>query len=160
MFDCAHWLASGDVDVDAFPIRHFVSRGFECISCQSFSKNMGLYNERAGLVSICTKSSKSAAAKSQLEIIVRHMYSNPPAHGARIAGHVLSSLGNEWRRELASVTGRIISMRAGVAERVYPHWYGLAIGITLRSSKGCFASLALMLTEQCYDQRSPYLHVE
>ena len=120
MFDCAYQgFASGDVDVDAFPIRHFVSRGFECISCQSFSKNMGLYNERAGLVSICTKSSKSAAAaKSQLEIIVRHMYSNPPAHGARIAGHVLSSLGDEWRRELASVTGRIISMRQALQKEL------------------------------------------
>ena len=80
---------------------------------------MGLYNERAGLVSICTKSSKSAAAaKSQLEIIVRHMYSNPPAHGARIAGHVLSSLGDEWRRELASVTGRIISMREALQKEL------------------------------------------
>ena len=53
--------------------------------CQSFSKNMGLYNERAGCVSFVTKTPEAEAAiKSQLAIIVRHMYSNPPAHGAQV----------------------------------------------------------------------------
>ena len=79
-------FATGDLDEDAFPIRHFCgSEGFEAIVCQSFSKNMGLYNERAGCVSFVTKTPEAAAAiKSQLAIIVRHMYSNPPAHGAQV----------------------------------------------------------------------------
>lgn len=160
MFDCAYQgFATGDVDADAFPIRHFVSRGFECISCQSFSKNMGLYNERAGLVSYCTKDSKSAAAaKSQLEIIVRHMYSNPPAHGAWIAGHVLSNLGAEWRRELAAVTGRIISMREALQKEL------IRIGtpggwnhITKQQGMFCFSGLNKAQSEAMINQHHIYM---
>ena len=160
MFDCAYQgFATGDVDVDAFPIRHFVSRGFECISCQSFSKNMGLYNERAGLVSYCTKDSNSAAAaKSQLEIIVRHMYSNPPAHGAWIAGHVLSKLGSEWRRELAAVTGRIIAMREALQKEL------IKIGtpgswdhITKQQGMFCFSGLNKDQSEAMINQHHIYM---
>ena len=65
--------------------------------CQSFSKNMGLYNERAGCVSFVARSAEAAAAiKSQLAIIVRHMYSNPPAHGAQVGPGVMWWDGFDW----------------------------------------------------------------
>ncbi|CAJ0764327.1 10044_t:CDS:2, partial [Entrophospora sp. SA101] len=59
---------------------------------QSFAKNMGLYGERAGAFSIISESSKEKAAiDSQLKILIRAMYSNPPIHGARIASYVLNN---------------------------------------------------------------------
>ncbi|KAM9911246.1 hypothetical protein OXX69_003706, partial [Metschnikowia pulcherrima] len=49
--------------------------------CQSFAKNMGLYGERTGSISIVTESShQSGAIESQLKKLIRPMYSNPPIH--------------------------------------------------------------------------------
>lgn len=41
------------------------------------------------------------------------MYSNPPAHGARLAAKILTNptLYNEWLQELTMVSKRIIDMR-------------------------------------------------
>ncbi len=39
-------FASGDVDKDAEATRYIISRGFETLVCQSFSKNFGLYSAR------------------------------------------------------------------------------------------------------------------
>ncbi|KAJ3484183.1 hypothetical protein NLG97_g7119 [Lecanicillium saksenae] len=49
-FDCAYQgFASGDLDEDAWAVRHFIERGtMEIFVAQSFSKNMGLYGERVG----------------------------------------------------------------------------------------------------------------
>jgi aspartate aminotransferase len=45
-FDAAYQgLASGDLWEDAWPVRHFVNRGFEIFIAQTFSKNMGLYGK-------------------------------------------------------------------------------------------------------------------
>jgi hypothetical protein len=45
-FDSAYQgFSSGDLEEDAWPVRHFVDRGFEMLIAQSFSKNMGLYGE-------------------------------------------------------------------------------------------------------------------
>lgn len=58
---------------------------------QSFAKNFGLYGERVGTLSVLTRSaSERAAVESQLKIIIRPMYSNPPINGARIVQTVLS----------------------------------------------------------------------
>ena len=53
---------------------------------QSYSKNFGLYGERIGALSVTTNDGPEVAAaiQSQLKLIVRPMYSNPPTHGARI----------------------------------------------------------------------------
>ena len=43
-FDMAYQgFASGDIDVDAFALRHFVEDGQQVLLAQSFAKNMGLY---------------------------------------------------------------------------------------------------------------------
>lgn len=53
---------------------------------------MGLYGERVGLFSLTTNSQEEKArVDSQIKIIVRPMYSNPPIHGPRIAGTILGN---------------------------------------------------------------------
>jgi len=44
--------ASGDLGIDAAPVRLFESKGLEMMIAQSYSKNFGLYGERVGALSI------------------------------------------------------------------------------------------------------------
>lgn len=45
-------FASGSLDSDAQSVRMFVADGGECLIAQSFAKNMGLYGERIGALTI------------------------------------------------------------------------------------------------------------
>eukprot|EP00730_Choanoeca_flexa_P010617 TRINITY_DN1912_c0_g1_i1.p1 TRINITY_DN1912_c0_g1~~TRINITY_DN1912_c0_g1_i1.p1 ORF type:complete len:429 (+),score=86.66 TRINITY_DN1912_c0_g1_i1:79-1365(+) len=116
LFDMAYQgFASGDSDRDAWALRYFVDQGFQPVLTQSFSKNMGLYGERVGLLSVVTDSPEEAAAvESQIKIIIRPMYSNPPIHGARVAAKVMSdpALNDEWLVELKGMADRINTMRS------------------------------------------------
>lgn len=85
-------FASGSPDKDAFAVRHFVNDGHKIALAQSFAKNLGLYGERIGNISfLCDSAEEAARVDSQVKIIVRPMYSNPPAHGARLASTVLTN---------------------------------------------------------------------
>lgn len=82
--------------------------------CQSFAKNMGLYGERTGSVSIITESAEhSKAVESQLKKLIRPIYSNPPIHGLRIVETIFANqnLFDEWLRDLDSVVGRLNVVR-------------------------------------------------
>lgn len=114
-FDSAYQgFASGDLEADAWAVRYFIEQGFELFVAQSFAKNFGLYNERAGTLSVVTSDKKTAAAVlSQLKLVARPAYSNPPAHGARIVSRVLNdkTMTGEWHEELRGMSGRIQKMR-------------------------------------------------
>ena len=51
---------------------------------------------------------------SQLKILVRPLYSNPPIHGARLAAEILNTpaLYEQWLGEVKGMADRIIKMRA------------------------------------------------
>lgn len=114
-FDSAYQgFASGSLDADAQPVRMFVADGGELLVAQSYAKNMGLYGERVGALSIVCKSADVASkVESQLKLVIRPMYSNPPIHGASIVATVLKdqALYEEWTIELKAMADRIISMR-------------------------------------------------
>ena len=118
-FDMAYQgFASGSTDRDAFAVRHFVSQGHQVALSQSFAKNMGLYGERVGAFSLTVADAEEKArVDSQLKIVIRPMYSNPPLHGARIASTILGTpeLSSQWETEVKGMAERIISMR----ERLY-----------------------------------------
>jgi len=114
-FDMAYQgFASGSTTKDAFAPRYFVSQGHQIALAQSFAKNMGLYGERVGAFSLTTLNpEEKARVDSQLKIIIRPMYSNPPLHGARIANTILSNpnLYTQWESEVKGMANRIIGMR-------------------------------------------------
>lgn len=114
-FDMAYQgFASGKTDRDAFAVRHFVAEGHQIALAQSFAKNMGLYGERVGAFSLTTADGEEKGrVDSQLKIIIRPMYSNPPLHGARIANAILSDgqLYGEWEADVSTMASRIITMR-------------------------------------------------
>jgi aspartate aminotransferase, mitochondrial len=85
------YIFTGDIDKDASAVRMFLKDGHQIALSQSYAKNMGLYGERAGAFSlICSSKEEAAATMSQLKIIIRPMYSNPPVTGARIAVEILT----------------------------------------------------------------------
>lgn len=114
-FDSAYQgFASGDPIRDAFAVRYFVSRGFELLCAQSYAKNFGLYSARVGNLTIVQKdAATSAAVLSQITLIIRAMYSTPPAFGSQIVGTVLndSTLRAEWMDCIKIMSSRIIDMR-------------------------------------------------
>ncbi|XP_073108856.1 aspartate aminotransferase, cytoplasmic isoform X2 [Elaeis guineensis] len=90
-FDSAYQgFASGSLDADAQSVRMFVADGGECLMAQSYAKNMGLYGERVGALSIvCRSADVAVRVESQLKLVIRPMYSNPPIHGASIVAAIL-----------------------------------------------------------------------
>lgn len=115
LFDSAYQgFASGDPSRDAFAIRHFIEQGHKPLICQSFAKNFGLYGERIGALHIVGESvEEKERLLSQLLIIVRPMYSNPPISGARLVAEILNdpALAAEWHTEVKLMADRIIQMR-------------------------------------------------
>lgn len=68
-----------------------------------------------GAFSICCESAEEKKrVDSQVKILVRPLYSNPPVHGARIAAEILNNpeLNQQWLEEVKGMADRIISMRA------------------------------------------------
>ncbi|KAH8254201.1 hypothetical protein KR032_008859, partial [Drosophila birchii] len=122
LFDSAYQgFASGDPDRDAWAVRHFVERGFELFTCQSFAKNFGLYCERAGNLTVVQKhGATKAAVHSQLTLLIRGMYSNPPAYGARIVSKVLNTpaLRQEWMQSIQTMSSRIREMRKALRDKL------------------------------------------
>ncbi|CDR00940.1 unnamed protein product [Oncorhynchus mykiss] len=92
-FDMAYQgFASGDIDRDAWAVRHFIEQGHKIVLSQSFAKNMGLYGERVGgFTVVCNDAEEAKRVESQLKILIRPMYSNPPMNGARIAATILNT---------------------------------------------------------------------
>lgn len=114
-FDSAYQgFASGNLDADAQSVRMFVADGGECLAAQSYAKNMGLYGERVGALSIvCKDSDVASKVESQLKLVIRPMYSNPPIHGASIVATILEDrkMYDEWTVELKAMADRIINIR-------------------------------------------------
>jgi aspartate aminotransferase len=57
---------------------------------------------------------------SQLKILIRPLYSNPPVHGARIASKILNQqdLRTLWLKELKHMADRIITMRQQLVDNL------------------------------------------
>ncbi|EGD90926.1 hypothetical protein H112_01509 [Trichophyton rubrum D6] len=121
-FDMAYQgFASGDIHRDAFALRYFAEQDMPLLLCQSFAKNMGLYGERVGAFSVaCASPEEKKRVDSQIKILVRPLYSNPPVHGARIASAIMNDpqLNAQWLVELKGMADRIIEMRALLKENL------------------------------------------
>lgn len=75
---------------------------------------MGLYGERVGGFHIIADNPDvGKKMMSQLKVLVRPMYSNPPQHGARIVVEVLGdkTLKSIWLGEVKLMAERIINVR-------------------------------------------------
>ncbi|MFL2502088.1 MAG: aromatic amino acid transaminase, partial [Luminiphilus sp.] len=114
MIDFAYQGMGAGLDEDAAGIRTVLERVPEMIIAVSSSKNIGLYRERAGAVVFVGGDARAAEAMaSQAVSAARRVYSMPPAHGALLAGRVLSSpaLKSSWQTELGQICELINGLR-------------------------------------------------
>jgi aromatic-amino-acid transaminase len=99
---------------DGAVIGKFVAAGLNIFVSTSFSKSFSLYGERVGALSVVA-SDKDEAARvlSQLKIVIRTNYSNPPTHGGAVVAAVLNNpeLRALWEKELGEMRVRIKAMR-------------------------------------------------
>lgn len=99
---------------DAFIVRHLAARVPEMIVSNSCSKNFGLYRDRVGSLSVLAADKASRdVVNSQINNVVRTIYSVPPDHGAVVVAMILGDpeLKAAWRVELAEMRGRLREMR-------------------------------------------------
>lgn len=99
---------------DAFIVRHLADRVPEMVVSSSCSKNFGLYRDRVGTLSLLAADKASRdVVYSQLNNIVRTIYSVPPDHGAVVVSMILNDpeLKVAWRVELAEMRSRLREMR-------------------------------------------------
>ena len=99
---------------DAFIIRHLSDRVPEMIVSSSCSKNFGLYRDRVGTLSLLAASKTAKdVVYSQVNNVVRTIYSVPPDHGAVVVATILNDpdLKVAWRVELAEMRSRLREMR-------------------------------------------------
>ena len=99
---------------DGAVIGKFVAAGLNIFVSTSFSKSFSLYGERVGALSVVANDKEEAArVLSQLKIVIRTNYSNPPTHGGAVVAAVLNNpeLRALWEKELAEMRVRIKEMR-------------------------------------------------
>lgn len=112
--DMAYQGFARDLDEDAFVIRHLAAQVPEMIVCSSCSKNFGLYRDRVGALSIMAEDATVAdTVFSQVNNVVRTIYSMPPDHGAAVVRTILEddTLRATWTAELAEMRERLTEMR-------------------------------------------------
>ena len=106
---------------DGAAVQKFVAAGLNFLVSTSFSKSFSLYGERVGALSVLCQSKEEAdRVLSQLKIMIRTNYSNPPTHGGAVVAAVLGNpeLRALWEKELASMRERIKQMRTLLVEKL------------------------------------------
>ncbi|TAG28079.1 MAG: aspartate/tyrosine/aromatic aminotransferase [Burkholderiales bacterium] len=106
---------------DGAVIGKFVAAGLNFFVSTSFSKSFSLYGERVGALSVaCASKEECDRVLSQLKIMIRTNYSNPPTHGGTVCAMVLNTpeLRAMWEGELAEMRVRIKAMRSSFVEKL------------------------------------------
>lgn len=143
--DMAYQGFATSLNDDAFLVRHLASLVPEMIVANSCSKNFGLYRDRVGSLSVLAADEASRdVIHSQVNNVVRTIYSVPPDHGAVVVSTILNDpeLKAAWRVELAEMRGRLREMRVllhdALLERVPDHDFSHLV-----RAKGMFCFLGV-----------------
>ncbi len=118
LIDLAYQGLGRGLEEDAAGLRSVLDACDEVIVAQSCDKNFGVYRDRVGCLFIKTGSVEaSGVAMAHVLQIAREMWSMPPDHGAAVVRTVLEdeALTADWREELDTMRGRILSLRARLA---------------------------------------------
>lgn len=113
--DMAYQGFGDGIAEDGAVVAQFLDAGLDFFIATSFSKSFSLYGERVGALSVvCASKEEMTRVLSQLKIVIRTNYSNPPTHGAQIVATVLTTpaLRSMWEEELAGMRVRIKEMRS------------------------------------------------
>lgn len=160
-FDIAYQGFGDGLDEDCFALREVLKSDVDFLVSNSFSKNVALYGQRLGGLSVrCGSVETASNVKGALKTLIRRSYSCPPTHGSQIVETLLADpqLQQLWADELATMRQRIKQMRASLSA-------GLGQGGTtldytrIRDQKGMFSytGLAEHQVGQLRQQYSIYL---
>jgi aromatic-amino-acid transaminase len=119
--DMAYQGFGAGIAEDGAVIGQFMAAGINIFVSTSFSKSFSLYGERVGALSVACESQEEAGrVLSQLKIVIRTNYSNPPTHGAQVVATVLTTpaLRTMWEEELAGMRVRIKEMRVALQAKL------------------------------------------
>lgn len=112
-------FASGSLEKDSWIIKYLYSLNMEFITCQSFSKNLGLYSERLGACHIITQDATNVPTiKANLLSIFRHENSFAPTFGARLCNIVNLTYKSQWYQDLQDCHQRLINIRQEIYNRL------------------------------------------
>jgi len=117
--DMAYQGYGDSLEEDAYAVRAFAAAGLSFFVANSFSKNMSLYGERCGGLSVvCPDAAQAANVLGQMKATIRRNYSNPPFHGGQLVARVLSDpeLRAKWEGEVTAMRHRIQAMRKSLHE--------------------------------------------
>ncbi|SBT31872.1 aspartate aminotransferase mitochondrial precursor [Plasmodium ovale wallikeri] len=122
IFDIAY-QGFGNVDLykDVSLIRRLQDIGISFAVCQSFSKNMSMYGERAGALHIVCKDKKERKKIfNNLRVITRKFYSSPTIHTNRIICELLQNekLKSDWINDLKELYERVHKIRCLFFEKL------------------------------------------
>ena len=112
--DMAYQGFGHGIQEDGAVVGKFVAAGLNIFVSTSFSKSFSLYGERVGALSVVASNKEEAdRVLSQLKIVIRTNYSNPPTHGGAVVAAVLGNpeLRALWEKELGEMRVRIKAMR-------------------------------------------------
>jgi aspartate/tyrosine/aromatic aminotransferase len=111
----------------------------------SCSKNFGLYRDRVGTLSILAKDRVSRdIVDSQINNVVRTIYSVPPDHGAAVVSLILNddNMRREWVAELDEMRERLQAMKVLLNDALLAEATGHDFSHLLRAS-GMFCFLGI-----------------
>lgn len=114
VMDFAYQGFATGIEEDAVGLRVMAKVCPELVVCSSFSKNFGLYRERAGAVTFVTKDADTQGRLgSQVKLVIRTNYSNPPSHGGAVVSTIFSDpeLIAQWHDDLRDMRERLNGMR-------------------------------------------------
>jgi aromatic-amino-acid transaminase len=117
--DMAYQGFGDGLTADGTVVQRFVESGIDFLVSTSFSKSFSLYGERVGALSVvCADKDEAARVLSQLKVMIRTNYSNPPTHGASVVATVLGTpaLRQLWEDELGAMRTRIRAMRVALRD--------------------------------------------
>lgn len=160
-FDFAYQGLGDGIDKDAAAVRLFLEEGHEMLISYSCSKNFCLYCQRVGALFVIDENpAVKVRAGSQIKKIIRSLYSNPPAHGAKIVTEILMNKKQkeEWRLELEGMRRRIVTTREDFIDRLSAKSKKTDFSY-LRGRKGLFMFINLSKAEvqRLIDEYAVYL---
>ncbi len=124
LLDFAYQGFGDGLEEDAWAVRLLAENLPEVMITASCSKNFGLYRERIGaFIAVCQNQSEMEKVRSQLAVVARSNYSNPPAHGSALVATILDSqeLNPLWRQEVEAMRSRIADLRQALVQGLKPH---------------------------------------
>ena len=160
MVDFAYQGMGAGLSEDAAGLRCLIDHVPEMIIAVSSSKNIGLYRERAGAVMFLGGDARAAEAMaSQAVSAARRVYSMPPAHGALLAGRVLSSpdLRSQWEAELAQICQRINGLRRDFCDALIAETDRDFAFISEEHGMFSFLGLSVEQAQRLRNEKSVYL---